>query len=507
MTNCKQSQIFIGLTSFVTLFLGTLLFLNTEVFETVRIFRVSVYVILIIVQGILFFITDRHLFRPLSGLRNYLRILAVGKIPEIPAEKLKKFELNSYAYRTANQFRYLKNYAQNLDNSDSTDSFKKMPIILGSVKMIDHFINRLKIDAADWKAKEEKRNWSNQGVAKFSDLLRHGNKSINDLAQEFIRELILYIEGNQGGVFLVDDSNDSKCFEMVAAYAYDRDRYPKKTRAIDDGLLGAVCFEKKSIYITHLPETYLEIRSGMGDAPPTSILLVPLLYDEEVIGVIELASFKKLVKHEIDFVEKIGEVLASTIASVKINHTTSQLLSQSQNQAQELQRQEEELRQNIEEMKAQQDEMEKKQYEVEESKALMSKIIDLVPFPIFVKNISREYIVANQAQARLFNLQADQLLGRTDNDLISDYTELDEILKTDNKVLKENQPVKLPEQSISLPNGERKVMQTIKVPFENNITKNRNILGVSVDYTQQRLLEQKLKESREKVELLAQKAE
>jgi PAS domain-containing protein len=182
-------------------------------------------------------------------------------------------------------------------------------------------------------------------------------------------------------------------------------------------------------------------------------------------------------------------------------------LEQSQKQAEELATQEEELRQNIEEMRAQQEEMKRKQIEIEEQSKLMRKIIDLVPFPIFVKNISREYTIANQAQAILFNLKVEEMLGRSDDHLINDAEELAAILKSDEKVLVDNERIQLPEQTISLRDGTQRVLQTIKVPFTNNLTKNRNILGVSVDYTTQREMEQRLKVSSEKIEYLKKQIE
>lgn len=489
---------------FTLFFSGVLLFLSYQNNEH-QFYKASAFGAILVVQVAFFLYQLKFIWLPLKKATGHLSDLSKGRVPEITASQRVSNKLFVHLQRIGNQFIYLTTYAKNLNGINENDfSKKEVHAFRHSLKKIDYYIKNLKRDAEDWKSKEEKRTWANQGIARFSDLLRNNYNSLNDLSQEMLRQLIKYVKANQGGVFLVDGENNNK-LSMVAAYAYDRDKYPDKSRSMDDGLLGAVCFERQPIFMTKIPDNYLDIRSGMGEAPPSCLFLVPLLSDGKVIGVVELASFNQFQEHERAFIEKIAESLASTIASVQINQTTSRLLEQSQKQAQELKNSEEELRQNIEEMKTQQEEMEKKQFEVEESKSLMSKIVDLVPYPIFVKDKKRRYIVANKAQAELFNMRSDDLLGKTDNDLINQIEELNEILKTDMEVLNENQLIKLPEQSISLPNGARKIMQTIKVPFVNNITNNRNILGVSIDYTQQRNLEHKLKKSQQEIEDLSQR--
>jgi PAS domain S-box-containing protein len=119
-------------------------------------------------------------------------------------------------------------------------------------------------------------------------------------------------------------------------------------------------------------------------------------------------------------------------------------------------------------------------------------ILDLVPFPIFVKNYRSEYILLNQAQANLFGMSIDEMLGKTDSDLIKDEEELETVKESDKKVLESLQKLTLAEQQFSTPNGHRYVLQTIKVPFINAVSGERNILGVSIDYTERKFAEEEL---------------
>jgi PAS domain S-box-containing protein len=119
-------------------------------------------------------------------------------------------------------------------------------------------------------------------------------------------------------------------------------------------------------------------------------------------------------------------------------------------------------------------------------------ILDLVPYPVFVKNSKSEYILLNQAQANLFGLKLSEMLGKSDHELIQNEQELDMVRESDKQVLELLQKVTIPEQNFTTPNGTRYVLQTTKVPFINAVTGERNILGVSIDYTDRKSAEDEL---------------
>jgi transcriptional regulator with GAF, ATPase, and Fis domain len=115
--------------------------------------------------------------------------------------------------------------------------------------------------------------------------------------------------------------------------------------------------------MTAVPTQYIQITSGLGDAPPRSLLVSPLIVNEEVFGVIELASFQKIESHVQEFVGRIGESIASTISTVRVSEKTKTLLEELQQQTEEMKSQEEEMRQNMEELVATQEEMQRKEQE------------------------------------------------------------------------------------------------------------------------------------------------
>ena len=116
--------------------------------------------------------------------------------------------------------------------------------------------------------------------------------------------------------------------------------------------------------MTHLPANYINITSGLGDAPPNSVLIVPCLSENELLGIIELASFSPIEPFQIEFVERVAADIAYNIRKMKIEETTRELLEKTQSQASELAEKEEEMRQNLEELKATQDSMQSRENEL-----------------------------------------------------------------------------------------------------------------------------------------------
>ncbi|MFN4946199.1 MAG: GAF domain-containing protein [Chryseotalea sp.] len=232
---------------------------------------------------------------------------------------------------------------------------------LNNANLAGELIN-MKVQMKTSAEAEQKRVWATQGLANFSDLIRTSTHDAKTLSQEVVIFLVKYLNANQGGVFIVNDEEDSRHFlELKAAYAFERKKYLNKVIELGEGLVGQAYLEKETIHLRKIPQHYVSITSGLGGANPSTLLLVPMKIEEQVLGVIELASFKNFEKHEIEFCEKIAETFASTLSGVKVNERTRQLLEQSQEQSEEMRAQEEEMRQNMEEMQATQEEMARKE--------------------------------------------------------------------------------------------------------------------------------------------------
>ncbi len=214
----------------------------------------------------------------------------------------------------------------------------------------------------DTRKQEEKQNWVAKGIAEISDILRRDDdvKVYNKL----LIAILKYIKGNQGGIYLLnEDDTKEQYLELTACYAFEREKYQQKRIDIGQGLIGQCYLEKEPIILKEVPEEYITITSGLGDAPPTFITIIPIKRDDEITGVMEFALFHELKSYEIDFLIKLGESIASFVAANTLKVKTKYLLEQAQQQSEELRAQEEEMRQNMEELQATQEEMQRKEKE------------------------------------------------------------------------------------------------------------------------------------------------
>jgi PAS domain S-box-containing protein len=223
---------------------------------------------------------------------------------------------------------------------------------------------------------EEERNWVNVGLAKFADVLRNKNGlQLKDLTYEILLNVIKYLEINQGAIFIVEGNADHYSMELSACYAYDRKKFITRKIEMGEGLVGQCVVEKDIIYLKKSPQNYTKITSGLGEATPREILICPLMVNDTVFGVIELASFTEFSETKIQFVKRLSENVAAAIKNVKENERVVTLLNSSQQQTEALRAQEEELRQNMEELQATQEEMQRKTNEISRSSAEMMSIM------------------------------------------------------------------------------------------------------------------------------------
>ena len=277
-----------------------------------------------------------------------------GKYTYRVAEKL--YDLETYK---DNSQKNLFNFAEELSKGNLNSEYvPEKGNALGNI-MIELRDNLQHNRQEELKRKEEdeQRNWTAGGLAKFGEILRNNNNDINQLAFEVISQLSEYIGAVQGGFFILNDEiQDDAHFDLIAHFAYGRKKFSQKRVELSEGLVGRAAYEKNTIYLDEVPEEYIEVTSGLGEANPRVLLIVPLKVNDEIHGVLELSSFHPFAEYVISFVEKVAESIATTISTVKINMRTTKLLADSQEQADRLSQQEEEMRQNREELQATQEE-------------------------------------------------------------------------------------------------------------------------------------------------------
>lgn len=216
------------------------------------------------------------------------------------------------------------------------------------------------------KVEDAKRLWATEGLAKFSDIIRSQQHDLQALCENVVRFAVKYVGAQQGGLFLLrEDDSGHQYLELTGCYAFDRKKFVDKKLEIGQGLVGQTYLEQQTAMLTKIPHGYTFITSGLGDTTPSCLMVVPMKYNEKVEAVLEIAGFGKFEPYQIELMEKIGEITASTLVSVKTTEKTQRLLEQFREQTEQLRSQEEELRQNMEEMEATQEEMRRKEQELE----------------------------------------------------------------------------------------------------------------------------------------------
>ena len=213
---------------------------------------------------------------------------------------------------------------------------------------------------------DEKRNWVLNGMAGYVDISRKESSNIESFAEHVLSYLVKYLHANQAFFYTLEEREDREENEVLvlkAAYAWDKKRFRENEIVKGDGLAGQVWKEGTMLYMKDLPQDYIKITSGLGAATPRNLVILPLKFNDTIYGMIEIASFEYIEKHALNFLEKIADTIASTLANVQTADRTKRLLYQSQEQAEMLHAQEEEMRQSMEEMQATQEEMIRKERE------------------------------------------------------------------------------------------------------------------------------------------------
>jgi len=326
----------------------------------------------LIILGVMIYFLSVKISDPVEKVTERLNKLAGGHIDskmKLQIETGDELEQMAEAFNTSIEGLNKKNeFARKLGNGELEAGYEMLTEDDQLGKSLIHIrdsLRKAREEEEKRKEEDEKRQWVNEGLAKFADILRQNNDNLDKLSYEIVRNLVDYLNANQGGLFLLNDDNEDDVFyELKAAYAFNRKKYLEKQFRPGEGLIGTCAIEQKTIFMTEIPRDYLQLQSGLGYANPSSLLLVPLKIEQDVLGVLEMASINKLEDYKVEFVEKVAESIASTISSVRVNLRTSQLLEKSQQQAEEMSSQEEEMRQNMEELKATQEEAARRENEL-----------------------------------------------------------------------------------------------------------------------------------------------
>lgn len=257
---------------------------------------------------------------------------------------------------------YLMSYFNNVADSKSEELILKMEEQFDQIRDSEEQLKNNIAEIEKNQEEEKKRVWVTNGLAKIGDMLRVTGSNSQSIFDNVISTTVKHLSANQGGLFVINDIDpDDIIIELKACYAYARKKFTEKTISPGVGLIGQCYYEKSLIHLTDIPNNYVNITSGLGEATPNSLVIIPLIVNDEIEGFIEIASFNYFDKHHLEFLNKLGENIATYIKSNKISEQTNALLEESKENEERLKVQEEELRQNLEEIEATKEELSRKE--------------------------------------------------------------------------------------------------------------------------------------------------
>jgi CheY-like chemotaxis protein/HAMP domain-containing protein/signal transduction histidine kinase len=215
------------------------------------------------------------------------------------------------------------------------------------------------------------QDWLKTNLAKFSRMMQ-GQKDLDTVARLIMSELTPLVQARQGAFFIMQQENGSgAALRLIASYAYKERKHLNNVWHLGEGLVGQAALEKKPILLTNVPPDYIQITSGLGEAAPRNIIVLPILFEGDVKAVIELASFLPFSQIHQTFLDQLQESIGVVLNMIAANMRTEELLQQSQKLTQELQSQSEELKRQQDELRHSNSELEQQARTLKQSEEML----------------------------------------------------------------------------------------------------------------------------------------
>ncbi|MDF2774246.1 MAG: ATP-binding region ATPase domain protein, partial [Geminicoccaceae bacterium] len=241
----------------------------------------------------------------------------------------------------------------------------------GELDALKNNINQMIANLKGTTEANAEQDWLKTNLAKFSRMMQ-GQKDLDTVARLIMSELTPLVQARQGAFFIMQQENGSgAALRLIASYAYKERKHLNNVWYLGEGLVGQAALEKKPILLTNVPPDYIQITSGLGEAPPKNIIVLPILFEGEVKAVVELASFLPFSQIHQTFLDQLQESIGVVLNMIAANMRTEELLQQSQKLTQELQSQSEELKRQQEELRRSNSELEQQARTLKQSEEML----------------------------------------------------------------------------------------------------------------------------------------
>ncbi|WP_017316046.1 HAMP domain-containing protein [Mastigocladopsis repens] len=282
----------------------------------------------------------------------------------------------------------------------------------GEVAILKDNINQMIANLRETTQKNTEQDWLKTNLAKFTRMLQ-GQRDLETVSKLILSELAPLVGASHGVFYIMDITEELQYLKLLSSYAYRERRHLANRFYLGEGLVGQSALEKERILLTEVPQDYIRIASGLGEATPLNIVVLPVLFEGQVTAVIELASFRRFNEIHLSFFDQLTESIAIVLNTIAASMRTEELLKQSQSLAHELQSQQNELRetnkrleQQAQSLKASEDLLKKQQEELQETNAELEERSELLA--VQNKEVERKNQEIEQARQSLEE-KAEQL--------------------------------------------------------------------------------------------------
>ncbi len=210
------------------------------------------------------------------------------------------------------------------------------------------------------------QNWLQSNIAKFSRMLQ-SQRNPETLARTILKELALLLNAQQGVFYFLDSEDDQPVLKPIGTYAHQQQQEISQKIRPGEGLVGQCALEKQKIILTDIPSDYIRISSGLGEAKPRNIVILPVIFENNAIAVIELASFQQFSELHHTFLEQVSEIIGIALNAIAADIRTQQLLEQSQALTQQLQQTNKRLEQQTQQLQLSEEILKQQQQELQQS--------------------------------------------------------------------------------------------------------------------------------------------
>ncbi len=219
----------------------------------------------------------------------------------------------------------------------------------GEVSDLKDNINQMIGNLRETTDRNATQDWLNSNLARFSGLLQ-GQRDQKTVARLLMSEVTPLVAAHHAAFYIAETVEEETELRLIATYGYKERKSISNRFKVGEALVGQAALERTSIVITEAPEDYIKIASGLGESAPTSIVVFPVLFEDQVMAVIELASFTPFTGTQRSFLEQLAESTGVVLNTIQANMRTEELLAQSQQLTMDLQSQSEELQAQQEEL-------------------------------------------------------------------------------------------------------------------------------------------------------------